>query len=95
MSKTTISLQHEGTEYVNRNGEKAKADFRETDARDWFLKSQAGNKAPVVRVYRVSHLGEALIARFEGSAASQDAQDFARKMNENYAVLGTYRAEVR
>jgi len=97
----TITLEHSGIEYTNRNGHKAKADFRHTDAKEAFIESQSENSVSnsngdkPVRVYRKSRLGERLLARFFGSSAQDDAEEFAEQCNEVYDVRGFYKAIVK
>ena len=94
--KKTINLQHTGTEYINSKGERALADFRETDTMEDFIRGEQMNssKPPeaekVVRVFRVSKLGERLLARFTGSTALQDAEKVAAKLQKKYNVYGFY-----
>lgn len=95
-TKKTTELQHEGVEYIDRNGRKVTADFRETDAKEWFERFVSHRRASdgssgFVTVHRQSSLGKTLIARFPNA---EDARDFATKMNENYRVLGKYTAVV-
>lgn len=101
-NKRTIVLEHSGVEYINSNGQKAKADFRHTDAKESFIGSQSGNRLSSVvaddkpvRVYRKSRLGERLLARFFGSTKADDAQAFADEANEVYEVRGFYSAIVK
>ncbi len=100
MAKKTIELEYEGVEYINKNGDKATADFRHLDAKEAWEASQEANEegggdSKPVRVYRVSRLGERLIARFKGSRAAADAAEFAAEANEVYGKRGFYKAVVK
>lgn len=102
MPKRTTNLQHTGIEYRNASGRLVQADFRETDQKEFWLRRPASSapsaeKGKTARVYRTSDLGERLIARFYGGSSAEnkaDATAFAKVMNDNYAVLGKYKAIV-
>lgn len=95
-----INLKHT-KEYVNSDGKRVKAEFRDIDAAKAFVEKQADNSTAStdngkpVRVYRQSELGKGLIGRFYGSSKQSDAEDFAEQMNEVYSTLGFYEAVVR
>lgn len=100
--KKTIELQYSNVEFINRNGDKAKADFRHLDNKTAFLRDQednareaAADNGKPVRVYRTSSEGERLVARFYGSSKQEDAEEFAEMLNEGYERQGFYKAEVR
>lgn len=88
----TIDMPHT-LEYRNRDGRMTKAEFLEIDAMEGFQVEQEGNsEAPpesneTKRVYRESRLGKKLLARFHGTTAGDDAEEFAEMMNNKYDAL--------
>ena len=101
MPKKTIELLHEGVDYINRDGLPASADFRHTDNKEAWVRKTASNvergtaSEKPVRVYRISTEGERLLARFRGSSARKDAEEYAASRRQAYAVDGFYTVEVR